>query len=292
MKTTFFAVLISIVLTGCQFSKSVKKNLISGLTTTGNNLSCDDVFLSVNNEKTYRNSFIYGETFILNYNDIQGFTKENKYVFPGLKLVIIDQTGDTVMQTDDLYSEYPGGMNYTPLLLTADLTVASPIKSKGTYTLFVKIWDKKGNGTFKSKFDFQVRENDQIAIVASKVSCDEIYIFSKETKKVITDNKIKFNDNIYMIFEGLSGFKEESGLVFPGLSLHAADSVNNVILNYEDLFSEYTKTGLAITDFNTQVSAHFKITGTEFKNPLHFELVIWDKKSDARIKATTNMTLE
>ncbi|MCX6254660.1 MAG: hypothetical protein NTV31_09325, partial [Bacteroidia bacterium] len=142
MKTTIFAILISVVLTGCQFSKSVKKDLISGLTITGNNLSCDEVFLSVNNEKTDRNLFIYGETFFINYNDIKGFIRENENVFPGMELVIRNQAGDTVMQTNDLYSEYPSGINYSPLMLTADLTVASPIKSKGEYTLYVKIWDK------------------------------------------------------------------------------------------------------------------------------------------------------
>ncbi|MCX6253058.1 MAG: hypothetical protein NTV31_01115, partial [Bacteroidia bacterium] len=206
--------------------------------------------------------------------------------------VIRNQSGDTVMQTNDLYSEYPSGINYSPLKLTADLTVASPIKSKGEYTLYVKIWDKKGNGTFTTKFDFKVKENEQITIDPSNVSYDEIYLFSQGSDKVITDNKIKFDDNIYLIFEGLKGFKEENGFVFPGLSLKATDSENNMIIDNDDLFLDYTKTGLASTDFISQVSAHFKIARAEFKNPLHCELVIWDKKSDARIKVTTNMILE
>jgi hypothetical protein len=292
MKTTIFAILISVVLTGCQFSKSVKKDFISGLTTTGNNLSCDDVFLSVNNEKTDRNIFIYGETFFINYNDIKGFTREKENVFPGMELVIRNQAGDTVMQTNDLYSEYPSGINYSPLKLTADLTVASPIKSKGEYTLNVKIWDKKGPGIFTTKFNFKVKENEQITIDPSNVSYDEIYLFSQGSDKVITDNKIKFDDNIYLIFEGIKGFKAENGMVFPGLSLKATDSKNNMIIDYDDLFLDYSETGLAATDFISRVSAHFKITRAEFKNPLHCVLVIWDKKSDARVKVTANLILE
>jgi hypothetical protein len=292
MKTTSSVLLISLVFAGCQFSKSVKKDLISGLTTTGNVLSCDDVFLSVNSEKTTRNSFLYGETIIVNYNDIQGFTKVNGYVFPSMEIIVIDEKGDTLMYSRDLYSEYPDGINYSPLLLSADLTIASPIRSKGEYTLFVNISDKKGPGTYSSKLKFSVKSNEQLITEPSGVSISEVYLFSQGLDRVITDGKIKFDDNIYIIIEGLKGFKEENGFVFPGLSLLGTDSMDNNILDIDDLFKEYTETGIAVSDFISRVSAHFKITGSEFKNPLHCELVIWDKKSDARMRVATWLTLE
>jgi hypothetical protein len=293
MKTIFSVILISAILTGCQFSKSVKKDLISGLTTTGNVLSCNDVYLMLNNEKTTLNSFRYGERIYIYYDDIQGFTRINGKVFPAMEIAIVNQTGDTVLYSEDLYSGRTEGMDFSPLKLSADLTLASPIKSKGKYTLNVIITDNKGPGTYSSKLKFSVIPDNQIIVIPSNgVTYDEIYLYSQVKDKVITDSKIAFNDNIYIMIEGLKGFREENGRVFPGLSLIATDSVDDEILNYDDLFKEYTETGIAVSDFTSRVSTHFKVTGDEFNNPFHCELVVWDKKSTARINVTSDMTLE
>jgi hypothetical protein len=292
MKTTLAIFFLSLVLTGCQFSKSAKKDFISGISSTGDNLSCEDVYLKVNDERTTRNSFIYGETFFLNFSDVAGFVKENGKVFPGMNLVVVGSGGDTLMRTDDLMSKYPDGLSISPLLLTADLTVASPISSKAEYKAIVNIWDRKGKGTFKSNFDFKVLENDKIVIESSKVTYDEIYIFSQGTNEVIINNKIKFNDNIYIIVEGLKGLNEDNGMVFPGMNIKATDSEGNIVMESDDMFTDYNATGIASADLAERVSAHFNTPGTQFNNPLHCELTVWDKKSDAKLKVTTDLVLE
>lgn len=292
MKTAITSLLLVITLTGCQFSKSIKKDLISGLLTTGDGISCDDVYLTVDNEKTNRTTFIYGEQFLVNFNNIEGFIKENDYVFPGMKLVVLSKTGDTILQTNDLYIDYSNGIKITPLKLTSDVTVASPINSKGEYTLNVSIWDKKGTGTFSAKLDFKVISNEQILTESVNVNCDEIYLYSEERSKVLPDNKIRFNENTYFIFEGLTGFKEENGIVFPGLSLTGTDKEGAVILDYADLFADYSESGFPVSDFNSRVAPSFILKGSEFKNPLHCELIIWDKKSDARIKIIADLVIE
>jgi len=292
MKTTLTLFILLLVINSCNFSKSVKKDLMSGLSSTGNIISCEDVYLSVNNERITRNSFIYGETFFLNFSDVKGLKKENGNVFPGMNLVVVNTTGDTMMLTNDLMSKYSDGMDFSPLILTADLTLAAPIKSKGEYTVFVNIWDSKGEGTFRSKFDFKVLENDKISIESSKVKYDEVYLYLKGNDKVITDNKIKLNDDTYIIIEGLKGFNEVNGMVFPGLTIKASDSAKNIILESEDLFSDYGASGIAAIDLANRVSAHFSVTVKQFENPLHCEMTLWDKKSDAKIKVITDLVLE
>lgn len=292
MKTTIYVIFISVFFAGCHFSKSVKKDLSSGLTSVGNNLSCDDVYISVNKENTSRKTFIYGEIFFLNFSDIKGFTSFNGKVFPGLRLFIVNQAGDTLMKYDDLYSGYKDGLDYSPLLLSTDVTLASPIRSNSEYTLSSKIWDKKGSGTFTTKFDFKIVENDQIIGESSGVTYNEIYLFSEADKKVITDNKAKVNDNIHIIVEGLTGFKEENKLLFPGLSLKITDAGKNSILNYKDLFLDYSETGVSVADFFTRVSSHFKVSDGIINNPLECEMIIWDKRSNARLKVTTNIILD
>ncbi|NSW95585.1 MAG: hypothetical protein HPY62_12835, partial [Bacteroidales bacterium] len=239
-----------------------------------------------------RNDFIYGETFFLNFSDVTGLTKENGSVFPGMKMIVLDQAGDTLMNTADLIEKYPDGISYSPLLLSADLTVAAPIKSGGEYKMKVFIWDKKGEGKLNSEFDFKVKVNDLINVEANGVSYEEAYIFSQGSDKVITDNKIKFNDNVYIIIEGLRGFKEEDGLVFPGLAITGSDSKGNIILSKEDLLSDYTQSGIPASDLAERVSANFRITGSEFNNPMHCDMKVWDKKGTSYIRTQMDMTIE
>lgn len=292
MKTTLSVMLIAAVLSGCNFSKSVKKDLISGLTTTGSVLTCNDVYLSVNNERTTRNTFYYGEMLHLIFNDIQGFSRENGKVFPSMDILVTDSAGDTILKANELYSEYSEGMDYSPLELTADITIASPIRSGRDYTLLVSIKDKKGPGTYVSRLKFSVKENERLKIEKNGVTFTEAYLYSQGNNKIINDGKIKFDDNIYLIVEGLKGFREENGLVYPGLSLSIIDSLKNVILNYDDLLSEYNESGIASSDFTSRVSSHFKITGDQANNPLHCIMDIHDKKSDAFVKISTDLILQ
>jgi hypothetical protein len=292
MKITLKFFFLFLTIAGCQFSKSAKKDFISGVASIGNNITCEEVYLTVNGERTQRNSFIYGETFVLNFSNITGLTKENGNVFPAMIMTVINTSEDTLMQTDDLISGYPEGMNFSPLLLTADLTIAAPLKSGGEFTVIINIWDRKGQGTYRSKFDFKVSKNDKIGVESSNVSFNEIYIYSQGSDKVIIDNKIKFDDNVYIIIEGLRGFSETNGMVYPGLSIKASDSLKNIILESEDLFTDYSASGITSADLAQRVSAHFSIPGTQFNNPLHIELTVSDKKSDARLKVSSDMVVE
>jgi hypothetical protein len=292
MKTLLQVIIALIFLTGCNFSKSVKKDLVSGLTTKGDVLTCQDVYLTVNNERTSKNVFDYGEVIYLIFNDMQGFTKENGNTFPSMDITVTDEAGDTALFAGNLYSEYAEGISLSPLQLTADLTIASPIRSGGKYNLDVFIKDKKGAGTYSSKFRFSVSHNDLIKIEPEGASADEVYLYSQGNDKVINDNKIKFDDNIYIIIEGLKGFTAKDGLIFPGLSLKGTDSEKNLILNYDDLFSEYSETGVAVSDFESRVSSHFRISGNQFSNPLDFEMIVWDKKSNSKLKVSASLKVE
>jgi len=292
MKNTFYVILFSIVIAGCHFSRSVKKDFVSGLTSTGSGLTCEEVYLKVNDERTDRNSFIYGEVVNLVFEDVKGLKQENGKSFPKMQIIVNSLSGDTVFFADNLYSEYTEGMNFSPLQLTGDLTVAAPIKTGGEYLLTVTIKDRKGAGIYLSKLKFSVKGNDKIKIEPLNVSYNEVYLYSQGKNKVINDGMISFDDNIYILAEGIKGFKEENGLVFPGISFRGSDASGKAIFNYEDMFSDYSTTGIAVSDFNTKISAHFKLTGSEFNNPLHAEIIIWDKKSSARLRISTDMTVK
>lgn len=156
----------------------------------------------------------------------------------------------------------------------------------------MSIKDKKENGSLRTGFKFRVTENDKITIEPTGVSFDEVYLYSKDRDRVITDNRIKFHEKIYIIIEGLKGFKATDETVFPGLRIKATDAANNTIIENDDLFHEYTQSEVAASELARRISTYFTIPETKIKNPLHCEMSVWDKKSEAKIKVTTDMILE
>jgi hypothetical protein len=287
-----YVLMVSLVLISCDFRKSVSKNLITDLITKGDGLSCEEVYLTLDGEKTNRTTFIYGEKFYLNFDGMEGFNKEHENVFPGMVMWVTDEAGDTIYQTEDMYANYLNGMNFSPLLLKANLTVATPMHSNHKYTAFIKIWDKKDKGTFTVELPFNIIENDKISIEKNNISYDEIYLYSADRDKAIADGVVNFNENIYLIFEGLSGVIEENGNVYPGFKLLATDNSKNIILDYADLFESYAETGVGSDDFKTQFYVTVKFTQGEIENPIHCEMLLFDKKSNANLKITTDLIVQ
>ncbi len=281
-------VCMTLALNACDSGKSVSKNLVTGLTARGDGLSCEDIYLSDGEEKINRNTFTYGENVYVNFENIEGFNKENGNAFPGMRLSVINQAGDTVMIYPDLYADYQSGINISPLLLQANLTVADPIHTGQEYTLNIYIWDKRGEGTFKATMDFDVIPDKQIKVENNDLSYDEIYLFTKEGGNVIIGNEVNFNEDIYLIFEGLEGFLEEDGQVFIGLSLKVMDSTGEILIDEKDLIGD---SGLQAPQVKYQLAPNFVIRDTDVSTPVLCEIVIWDKKSDSNIKASLNLNL-
>ena len=277
---------------GCNFSKSVKKDLVSGLVLTGNGLTCEDVYITVNNERTSKTSFTYGETAYLIFSDIKGFKAENNSVYPLMEILVSDAKGDTMLFADNLYGEYTDGMSYSPLELTADLTVATPIRSGGEYTMKVHIKDRKGPGTYSSALNFTVESNGNIKTEPRKVTFNEAYVYSQGKEKVVNDGKISPDDNIYIIVEGLKGINEENGRTYPALSLKVTDSAGTTMIENDDLLAEYSESGVDPADLSSRISSHFKISGTDFRNPLHCLMTVWDRKSEAKVTVSTDLSVE
>lgn len=292
MKSIPFFILLLIAASGCNFSKSVKVDLISGLSTNGDILSCEDVYITVNDQKAARSTFIYGEEFYLNFNNVKGFKRIDGKVFPGMDLFVFGESGDTVFSATDMYKGNPEGFAQELIILTSKLVVARPVHSGKSYKMKVKIWDKEDKGTFYATFDFKVTASQSIKVESSAVTYDEIYLFSKDREEVINNNIIASNDENYLLLEGLKGFSETEGKVYPGLSMKVTDDAGTEVLFYEDLFADYTSDGLDFSDFNGRVTSSFIVRADDVKNPLHLTVLIWDKKSPAKIGVSADLTYQ
>lgn len=290
MKIQFLLIVsIFFLLQSCEFKSSVNKDLISGVSTKGSGLSCENVSLTIGTKKIEQSTFVYGEEFYLNFNNIEGFTKENEFVFPGMNLLILSQNGDTIMDKKDMYADYTDGIDISPLLLNCNILVANPMLANKSYTLFVNIWDKKGNGTFDAIFKFDVIDNKAIKVESNNIKYNNIYMFSKDRKSAVTGNKIKLNETIYLLFEGLTGITNIEGKAIFGVSMVIKDTDGRIILDEKDLM---TDSSMDITELNEQFAPNFIISNPDIKSPINCEIFIWDKSSNNNLKVNMDLIVE
>jgi hypothetical protein len=282
-----FAVLF-IAINSCQFAQSVEKDLVTGMSTRGDGLSCAKVYLSDGENIIKRNTFLYGETYYVNFDGMEGFERIGQGAFPNMQLVIVSDKGDTVLYVNDMYDGYTRGIENSPLDLYGEITVADPIHSAGGYTLYVNIRDKKGDGKFRATLEFDVVPDKSITITGNQVSSTEIYLYSQQRGRAITDGQAEFNENIYMLFEGLEGFSVEDGKVHLGLSLEVKDATGNLILDEPDLLGAEP---MSYDMVHEQLAPNFILTGSQVANPVNCKVRIWDKKGTAWINASTEIVV-
>ena len=271
------------------FAQSAEKDLQTGLSTRGDGLSCDQVYLSDGEKIIKRNTFIYGETYYVNFDGMVGFERVNEHAFPDMQLLIVSEQGDTMLNLHDLYADYKEGIEASPLQLYAEVTVANPMHSEGSYILSVNIGDKKGDGSYKAGFEFSVVRDEKIYLESNQVSSKEIYLLSQQRGHTITNGLAGFNEDIYLLFEGVEGFSVLEGQVQLGLSMEVKDADGNVILDEPDLFGD---TGISYDDVHAQVAPNFILTGSQIANPISCVVRIWDKRSAAWIGASTELIIE
>lgn len=181
MKKIFFAFVVILIFYSCDFKKSAHKDLITGLSTSGNGLSCEEGSIVVNDKVEQRNTFTFGEVVAFRFSNIEGFNEQNGSVFPGMSISIRDDKNNYVLQNEDIYASYTDGIKLSPLVLNAERTLARPIHSNNKYTVVIRIWDKKGDGNFSAGMNFEVKPNEQISVSKNNCNYSEIYLFSEKS---------------------------------------------------------------------------------------------------------------
>ena len=223
---------------------------------------------------------------------MEGFNKVNGSVFPEMSLRITNEGGDTIFKKEYAEVDSADGFNMSGRLLTIDYTIENPVHSNHKYTLHIKIQDKIGDGIFITNTPFSVIADERISIEKKYISYTEIYLFSANRNRVITNGEIAFDELVYLVFEGLSGFYEKNGRVFPGSTVRAVDNLNAPVMYFDDLFKSYNTTGVNSGDFKQRIYVKMSFTGITAENPGHCEAIIFDKKrNDAYIKAATELNV-
>lgn len=283
-------ILITILLNACQFNQSTKKDLLTGASSRGNGLGSDDVQIEINGKTENRNTYVFGEKVNFIFNDIKGLKEIDGKTYPGMSIYIVKDK-DTLLSEDDLIDPLEDGTNLSPLLLKTHFIAALPITDN--YKVYINIWDKKGDGTFKFEMPFEVEENKIIDITASNLEYSTIYLWNESKQAPVLDKNIDINDNYILISEKVKGLKNIDGKVYPIFSIDIEDSKGNKILSDPNVLNQYETGGLNAEAFSAgQIPINISFTKGKIFNPCILTATLTDKNSTNSIHIKSELVIE
>jgi len=285
------SVIIVLVFSACNFSKSINKDLVTGATSKGDGLSCNDISIQINGKIEKRNTFTFGENVNFVFNNISGFKQENGKAYPEISMLVIKKENQMVLSQLNLLNLIEG-TNLSPLQLRANLIINFPYQNNEKYEVKITIWDTKGDGKFTYNMPFTIKGNENLKIKATAISYQSIFLWNENKSHMIFDNKMNAKEKYALVLEGIDGLKVENGKVFPELSLMLTDAKGNIIIANKNLYSNLPN-GLDATKLTTgQIPIVLTFNDGEFFNPYHLNVVLKDTKSDKSLIIETELEIE
>ncbi len=282
---------IALVFSACNFNQSINKDLITGATSRGDGLGCDDVSIQINGKTEKRNTFTYGEKVDFVFDGISGFKEENGKVYPEISMVVVKKENQIVLSEPNLLN-LTEGTNLSPLQLRANLITSFPYQNNEEYEVQLTIWDTKGEGKFTYNMPFTVQENKLLKIKSTNISYTSIFIWNKSENKVVSDNKMSKEQKYLLVLEGIDGLKIENEKIFPALSLLLTDAKGNMIISSPNLYEKYSN-GIDATTFTKgQIPITLTFGDGQIYNPYKLSVQLKDAKSEYKLDITTELELE
>jgi len=138
-------------------------------------------------------------------------------------------------------------------------------------------------GTFKDLSTGLKLSNNGLSYTEGYLSMDNAKLSS---------NEFPLNKVVYLFFDGVEGFTEAEGKVYPGASLVITDEMDNKILEVADLFEQYAESGLSIEDSKSISLSITTGNPMEAGKKYLWKSKIWDKKGQGTIEAESEFVVK
>ena len=132
------------VITSCQFSKGVKKDLNTGLSANYNGFAIDDIYLAdENGNRLSNNKITLGSKVLVVATGVDYFSEKDGKVFPGCRIVLVDKNKKEILNLPDAFADMTNGTTEAEAkTLQASLNTGEPMVIGETYHLSVRFFDK------------------------------------------------------------------------------------------------------------------------------------------------------
>lgn len=149
-----------LVLAACSFSKGVKKDLTTGLSTSYNGFSVESISLVGDNDQSISTKEVPMDSkFAIVFEGIANYELKEEKAFPGLSILVTDTKGTSIINEADLFASSTDGYSSEDAsVLRATVTVGSPMEPGQTYHCKIRVFDKnKAESEIVSELDFTVK---------------------------------------------------------------------------------------------------------------------------------------
>ena len=149
------------LMSSCQFSKGVKKDLNTGLSASYNGLNIDDIYLAdENGNKLSQNKVKLGSKVQVVATGVDYFTEKDGKVFPGCEIVLTDNNKAELLNLPDAFKDMASGTTPAQVkTLQASLNTGQPMVTGATYHLYVRFYDKQNKEkTISSNVDIVMQD--------------------------------------------------------------------------------------------------------------------------------------
>jgi hypothetical protein len=138
--TAVFSVLL---LSSCNFSKGVKKDLSTGLSTSYNGFAVEDMYLTVDANKLSSNKIILGKEISVVASGVENYVEKDGKVFPGCSILLTDRAGKEILNLADAFADMKDGVKSSKAgMLNAVINTGNPMVAGETYHLKTRFYDK------------------------------------------------------------------------------------------------------------------------------------------------------
>ncbi len=277
MKINYLTLITALFIIACNNDK----NNSGTLSYSGDGLSCKKIYLVDLNEKPItNNSFTYGQVFTVMFEEVKGFIKKDSLYFPGLKLLITNEKGDTVLFSSDIYSGFVENIGINSNVLKASITVASPMYPGKNYKADLLLWDKKSDHFLKTTFNFDVVADEGIKIKCKETSIKLAYLYDPEANQIVFTNKYPAGKEVFLIFDNLKGFKPDNDSIYYGLTIKILGNSGKIYIDQADVSEDKP---FEENEFKTNFAPYFVLPNTN-DNPYKVYCLLWDKRSNGSIE--------
>lgn len=141
----FLPLLLLTACNGSSFSKGVKKDITTGLSSSYNGLSVTDIYLTDDKgNKMSDNHVTLGNALLVVASGVENYKLVNGKAYPGCSIILTDKNKNELLNLQDAFARLSDGLPAAEATeLKATLNTGAPMQAGETYKLYVHFYDKQ-----------------------------------------------------------------------------------------------------------------------------------------------------
>jgi len=253
-------------------------------------------YFEVNGKKLEEAKIPYGCKVLLTIKGAKGLKEEKGKYDCNAGVTVYNSKNEEILKIDNLYKEdFPSGIPVERFSgeLFLSLQCQTPLKMNETYKMVFAIKDLKSESNIEIVENFTLAPTLGLVYEEKGLISDGPFLYN-DPEKALSINKLKVADTLTAYFTGIKGLVEEKEMVWPDASMQLLNEYGDVIAEFNDLYKEYSKTGIAASEIKDLVALHLVLpTDLIIGKKYVVTFKIGDKKAkDKYLMAKYDFTIE